>query len=513
MKKKILNIFFAFVFVFASGIVFSACGTKDFDVSKINIGETTVTYDGYSHVFGVDYDENEVYASVSYSEDKDGEFKFFKEVDFVDAGTYSVYYKLSAKGYNDYISDEPITFTINQRQVNLKVNDVEWMMSDGEITSINPQYQTDGLVAGHDLSLKFAIGKNIETEEDYDWDNVSCGDKFDLVVSYDNPNYALSVNNPKIIMMDYVGVYDSNGKSIGYTHTLAEAYTLLDTDSTIKLHHDIKSKQFTYAGDIVLKAETKNYRFTLDLNGYVVDSELDFVNYVSPGVYTSFGIDVTIVDSSKKKTGKIGGTQNDYGVLVKGNNKVKVSLEGVDIQGKQGGIYSNGLCEGATITAQNCNFFGVGVNVDGGTVGAYLAAKYVYRFTNCYFEGETGYYTKSGSHELMGCHFVGIRGKYNGEEYNGNGCESTGSAVVVDSTIGYLQPMSVAMTSCEFDSVVGYCIEVFSTTTPGADEVSYAEVSVAKANYVTYGQDKPVFAENEGVITGVSDGELHKGYE
>ena len=513
MKRKIYSILFSFMFVFVSAVVLTACGTKDFDASKIVVDDSAFTYDGQAHIFVVDYDVEGVEATVTYSEKKDGDFVAMEELKFVNAGTYTAYYKLSAEGFNDYVSTEPVEFTIGKRGVNLTIQDYEWMLSEGEITEITPSYIIDGLVGGDNLGLTFNVGENRSTGEAYDKDNVSYGEKYEIAVSTTNPNYMVSSNDANVVIKDYVGVYDSTGNVLGYSSNLVDAYDLLTENATIKLHGDIKSKTGNYLGDITLKATSKNYKFKLDLNGYVVEAELDFINYNSPGNYTNYGIDVTIVDSSLTKTGRIGGTLNDYGVLVKGNGKVKVKLEGVLSQGEEGGIYSNGSCEGAVIIANNCSFFGVGSNVESGTIGAYLPGKYTYTFTNCYFEGETGYYAKSGTHTLSNCHIVGIRGEHRSEKYYGNGGEATGSALVVDSTIGYLQPMTVNVTNCEFDSVAGYCIEVFSTADNVDNEVSYATVSVSNAKFTTYGQEKPAYTEYADVVTGIDDAKLEKDYE
>ena len=113
MKNKFLRSMFALVLVLMSGILLSACGTKDFDASKIQVGSTTFTYDGTSHVFEVDYEVEKVDVTVTYSTTNTGEFKAASELSFVNADTYNVYYKISAEGFNDYVSTEPVEFTIN----------------------------------------------------------------------------------------------------------------------------------------------------------------------------------------------------------------------------------------------------------------------------------------------------------------------------------------------------------------------------------------------------------------
>ena len=261
-----------------------------------------------------------------------------------------------------------------------------------------------------------------------------------------------------------------------------------------------------YVGDITLKATSKNYNFVIDLNGKTIAAELDFINFVSKDVYTEYGITVSIVDNSSNdyeaKTGTIGCELSDYGVLVKGNDKVSVTLDGVKLQGNDGGIYSNGFCVGSTIKATNCDFKGFD-SVEG--VGAYLAGNYSYEFVNCNFVGATGYYAKSGNHRLTDCSFNGTLSEYAEENFNGNGADPTGSAVVVDSATGYQVPMSVVLTNCSFQSVAGYCIEEFATS--DSVETCYSTVVVENAEYVSCGKDYKVYSENN-VITGVDAEDL-----
>ena len=178
MKNKLFKSFFAFMFVICSGLVLTACGTLDIDASKIKVGETTFTYDGYSHVCEIDYEVANVTVSVTYSETLDGEFKPVSELSFVNAGTYNVYYKISAVGYNDYVSEEKVEFKINPKAINVSVNNVEIVRSNmGSVTpAINPVYTADGVASGDDLGLTFAIGNKVDTTTPFDATSALVGD-------------------------------------------------------------------------------------------------------------------------------------------------------------------------------------------------------------------------------------------------------------------------------------------------------------------------------------------------
>ena len=79
-----------------------------FDASKIMIDRTELTYNKTSQTYPVSYDEENVNVTVTYSLNND----FFTTIDnlgTVYANTYTVYYKLSAEGYTDYVSNYEMT--------------------------------------------------------------------------------------------------------------------------------------------------------------------------------------------------------------------------------------------------------------------------------------------------------------------------------------------------------------------------------------------------------------------
>ena len=70
MKKfsKIITTMFMLAVIVISGAMLVGCGEKDFDKSKISIGQTSFTYDGNSHIYEVTY-EDEKDVIVKYSLD------------------------------------------------------------------------------------------------------------------------------------------------------------------------------------------------------------------------------------------------------------------------------------------------------------------------------------------------------------------------------------------------------------------------------------------------------------
>ena len=134
-------------------------------------------------------------------------------------------------------------------------------------------------------------------------------------------------------------------------------------------------------------------------------------------------------------------------------------------------MLTNGNCKGAKITALSCSF--IGNNLDDtaqysdGASGAYLPSQDIFNFTNCTFTGLTGYYAKSGSHKLTACTFNATAAEYTEPSHNGNGCNETGSALVIDSSANYQSPLNVEIIGGTCNSNA-YGIEVYTTgaTTP-----------------------------------------------
>ena len=110
MRKKIISVALSFCLMLASMVLLSACGSKDLDLNKIKVGESVFMYDGNSHIYEVTYEDLNI--NVTYAESKESEFKPASELSYINRGHYNVYYKISAEGYNDYVSPEAITIKI-----------------------------------------------------------------------------------------------------------------------------------------------------------------------------------------------------------------------------------------------------------------------------------------------------------------------------------------------------------------------------------------------------------------
>lgn len=136
--KKIKLAICAMCLLFA-GVILSACGEKTFEAENVSIGATQFTYDGASHIFEVSYLGKDDIA-VSYSLDKE-DFVSADQLNFSEVGSYKIYYKISADGYTDYVSDEPVEMNINPIDVIIYIKNVYQVENEPQMV---PEYIVTG---------------------------------------------------------------------------------------------------------------------------------------------------------------------------------------------------------------------------------------------------------------------------------------------------------------------------------------------------------------------------------
>ncbi len=139
--KKIKLAICAMCLLFA-GVILSACGEKTFEAENVSIGATQFTYDGASHIFEVSYLGKDDIA-VSYSLDKE-DFVSADQLNFSEVGSYKIYYKISADGYTDYVSDEPVEMNINPIDVIIYIKNVYQVENE-------PQMVPEFIVTGDNI--------------------------------------------------------------------------------------------------------------------------------------------------------------------------------------------------------------------------------------------------------------------------------------------------------------------------------------------------------------------------
>lgn len=225
---KTLKVAICAIFVLFAGFVFSACGEKkDFNVNNIVINATEFEYDGNPH--GVDVSYTGTNVSVSYSLEKNGNYVALNN--FVkDAGRYDVYFKLSAKGYNDYVSSEPIEVNILPRELIIVVEDLNFVKS--AITPINPGFMMSGLVEGDDLGLELNISG------DFSDSTCNYGDEFEMFYTIENDNYNLNCQSATLKITDYAKTVKANGDVVNYYDSIQEAINNVNADERVVIDAD-----------------------------------------------------------------------------------------------------------------------------------------------------------------------------------------------------------------------------------------------------------------------------------
>ena len=266
---------------------------------------------------------------------------------------------------------------------------------------------------------------------------------------------------------------------------LAEALNNVETGDVIILQDDIATE-----GKVTtLRADSRDLDFTLDLNGFAITDRLDLRSTTVDNKESGYSLKVTV------KNGTVGAADESvyYGILLAGGN-VDVTLYEVDSLGYYGGIYENGSWSGSSVTAEKCTFKGSDT-----AFGAYLPGGHKSTFTDCTFEGTVGAYVKSGNKTFNNCTITG-NGEYIAPSYNGNGADGSGSGLVVDSTVGYNQPMVVTVNGGSITSVNGYAVEEVSNAAEGVEKVCYSTVTLD--NVALSGKIENVYSEN-GVVKSI----------
>ena len=271
---------------------------------------------------------------------------------------------------------------------------------------------------------------------------------------------------------------------VGYA-TFEEALAVVQTGDVIILQGNIATE-----GKVTtLRADSRDLDFTLDLNGFAITDRLDLRSTTVDNKESGYKLKVTV------KNGTVGAADESvyYGILLAGGN-VDVTLYEVESLGYYGGIYENGSWSGSSVTAEKCTFKGSDT-----AFGAYLPGGHTSTFTDCTFEGTVGVYVKSGNKTFNNCKITG-NGEYIAPSYNNNGADGSGSGLVVDSTVGYNQPMTVTVNGGTISSVNGYAVEEVSNAAAGVDKVCYSTVTLD--NVSLSGKIENVYSEN-GVVKSI----------
>lgn len=267
---KTLKILVCSLFVLCSAFFFAGCGTEpietiDFDASKIEIIAIEANdqiYDGNPKAFGVVYPNEDVY--VTYSTTIDGEFLPIQRLSTKNAGIHNLYYRISAYGYNDYTSPEPVSFEILKKQASISISDHIWIRSTYFAAEpIVPSYTIVGQVGDEDLGVMFTFlteGNVVTLNNETEYNSV-----YNIQYTYTNTNYDLVLDvdynaDPKLTVEDKLFIERSSTKSF-YPDLQSAIDDLQSEDMSIKLNRDISLNQSVYIDrDISIESvENKHY--------------------------------------------------------------------------------------------------------------------------------------------------------------------------------------------------------------------------------------------------------------
>lgn len=229
--------------VMCSGFLFAACEPKlqNFDVNNLIVGETReFVYNKTPQVFSVEYAGVE--ETVTFSVDNKQTFVPLEELSMVNAGDYKVYFKLSAEGFNDYVSEE---FSVKINPIDdatVHIDDVVALASD-KIENVNPQYSFNNVVLPGDyVDVQFSIGNKmsgkIETDIAYNKDTAKAGEVYKIHGTSTNKNYNVRVFDGYLKLVDYVQVGEDG--SATYYSTLEEAIENVRYENKIYLNQHIE---------------------------------------------------------------------------------------------------------------------------------------------------------------------------------------------------------------------------------------------------------------------------------
>lgn len=396
MKK--LKIALSTIFMLMGCVVLAACGksggetNRQFDAAKIEITNEEVTYNGDRQSMLVSYvDENVNGIFILYSTDEIN-YKSISEFGFVDAGRYDVFYKLSASGYDDYLSSEAVEFIINPAEITVDVDDVFVNVNWEDLPDMSYEISSGTVFGSDDLDISFECTPIDEIVE---------GQTYLIKAISNNPNYSVISNDGTCYAVNNVVVFN-DGSFVSF-ETLTSALDNVANESIVKLFNNVElGSSYEFTTSIVIDGQgeykimasddfvsNKNNMFVINTNiaitlkGVTVNANgKTTVIRASKGILTIDGAIIT------------GGYANDY-------------VAGVNITSSASFIMTSGRIEGNIADGENlsgyeylvphANDLWIGANATGSLAsitGGYIG--YIFVNSNEYSANNPGSFTLDG---------------------------------------------------------------------------------------------------------------------
>lgn len=220
-----------------------------------------------------------------------------------------------------------------------------------------------------------------------------------------------------------------NGK---FYPNVSEAIKEAPAGSTIDVYDDIIEETNTQI--------TKD--LTINLNGCKISAKDNFPFRILNEATLTINADKNSLIDGNIVVGSGNGSNGH--LIINGGNYIVTAAGECAIQ-------TNGNCNNSSIIVKNAKI------VSATEIALYLPAGGKYIFENCEIEGITGIYAKAGEIELINCKVRG-NGTFANPIPNGNGADSTGDAVILDSKSGYNGKMNLTVKNSELISNNGYAV-------------------------------------------------------
>jgi len=305
-----------------SGLMFAGCGgeeLKTFDAANFEVGSQTTVYNGQEQFFAVN---GYAGATVTYSKDNKQTFVSAEDLDLKDAGTYTVYYKVSQEGYEDYIS-EAQTFKINPKPITVTISTISDFVANAKtaeqiVNNLTLYYSQGTIVPGDTLNIDYTV-------EDYETDtDKQAGDSYVISGVDSDNNYAITINNGLYKLIDAVSIADT------YYSSFQEALAEAEAGDVISLHTDVELDSQIQIQEAI----------TIDGNGiYAIKASASFDGSVYVGKQSM--LTINSLEAGESVTFK--------NVILDGSNKTRI------LHANSGKV----IIDGANITnGRSANFIG-----------------------------------------------------------------------------------------------------------------------------------------------------------
>lgn len=296
---------------------------------------------------------------------------------------------------------------------------------------------------GTTVTIQGADGTVIETIEATTAENT-------LIIGEGVTIKNLTIKKGNVELKGNVGSIESEGATtitLGKSVTLTEAITISKGDVTF----DLSANTLTASAGAFVVANG-----TLTVKDGTIDANKKGYDAIAIKGESESSVIVVNVESDATVKG------GDCCVVVYGSNKSKditINTAGTLVTES---AYESSSYPGYAAISANANSEGVKMNVTGGSITAKVAAIYFpcetsLTISDGIITGATAVYQKSGELTISGGKLVG-NGEKKGYVYNGNGCNETGDALVVESCNYPKGAPTISITGGEFVSTYASAI-------------------------------------------------------